>query len=308
MILSELASILGGELQGDPQLEIKCACGIDEQRPQAITFAENAKALAQAERQGFVALIISSTLNTDLPIIRVKNPRIAYAKALAIFNPPIERKPGCHPTSIISPTAHIDPTAYIGPLAIVADGARVGKNSVVEAQVKIGAHSILGDDSRLLAHTILGDNCQVGSKCLVGAHTQIIGGTIIGDDVEIGARCILDGCQISPKCRLDNMATMCKGSSLAPGAIMVSQSTVQENGKVGTFAILAAQAIVRPNGKVGDFAQIGGRCIVENEIPAGQGQWSGNPPLPYRDDMRRLAKRDHTPRYLREIQDKLKRK
>ncbi len=296
MRLQEIANLVGGTIQGDADLKIACVCGIDEQRPQAITFAENLKAAAQAERQGFTALVVSSNVKTSLPCVVVDKPRVAYAKLLRAFYPQLRHQPGCHPTASIDASAQIDASAYIGPRAVIGPRTVISARAEIEAQVIIGADCFVGEDSRLLAQVSLDDKCRVGAQCLVGARTRLTEGTQVSDDVEIGARCLLEGCQIAPKCRLDNMAMMRRGSTLGPGAIMVSQSTVEADGHVGSFCILAAQAVVQSGHRVGDLAQVGGRVLVNEDIPAGEGQWSGNPPLPYHDDMRRLAQRNAVPK------------
>ena len=69
--------------------------------------------------------------------------------------------------------------------------------------------------------------------------------------------------------------------------------------------MLAAQAVIAPQTKVGNFATIGGRVFVDADIPDGQATWSGTPPLPYRDDMRRLAQRNAVPKAVQKLQEKL---
>ena len=305
MKLAEIAQHLHGTAAGDGSAEILCVCGIDEHHPQAITFAENAQGVAQAEAQGFAALVIPAKLQTKLPCIAVANPRAAYAELLRLFHPAKPHQPGIHPAAIVSPSAVIAPDAYVGPYAVIEDKAEIAGKAVVEAHVIVGAGSKVGRETRLLAHVLLGAGCEIGSQCLVGAHTRITAGSAVGDDVEIGARCILENCRIAPGCRIDNMVLVRRGASLAAGTILVSHSSVLEEAQTGTFSVLAAQAVIAPQTKVGNFATIGGRVFVDADIPDGQATWSGTPPLPYRDDMRRLAQRNAVPKAVQKLQEKL---
>ncbi len=84
---------------------------------------------------------------------------------------------------------------------------------------------------------------------------------------------------------------------------MVSHSSVHEGAQVGMFAVLAAQSVVAPQAKVGNFATIGGRAFVETEIPEGNMQWTGNPPLPYREDMHRWAQRSAIPKLVKALEE-----
>lgn len=306
MKLAEIAEKIDGTLQGDPNLEITCVCGVDEQRPQAITFAENVKAIAQAERQGFAALVIPAKFSTKLPSIAVANARVGYAKLLNLYNPPRQHQPGIHPTAVVDASAKIDTSACIGPYAVIGARAEVCAGALVEAHAIMGADTYLGQGSRLLVHASMADKCRVGAACLIGSHTHLTDGTQVGDDVEIGARALLEGCTISPKCRLDNMTLVRRGATLAPGAIMVSHSSVHEGAQVGMFCVLAAQSVVGPNAKVGNFATVGGRVFVETELPEGNNQWSGNPPLPYREDMKRLAQRAAVPKLVARLEAALR--
>ena len=308
MKLAEIAQQLQGTLSGDGSIEILCVCGIDEIRPQAITFAENSQGVAQAEAQGFAALVISPKLTTKLPCIAAANPRLAYAKLLELFHPQTPHQPGIHPAAFVSPGAVIAPDAFVGPYAVVEDSAEIASKAVIEAHVIVGNGSRVGPETRLLAHVRLGSNCRVGSQCLIGAHTRVTDGSVIGDDVEIGARCILESCSIAQGCRIDNMVLVRRGASLAAGTILVSHSSVLERAQTGMFSVLAAQAVAAPDTKIGNFATVGGRVFVNADLPDGQTTWSGNPPLPYRDDMRRLAQRSAVPKAVKALQKKLKKR
>ncbi|MBQ7567462.1 hypothetical protein IJT17_01500 [bacterium] len=306
MKLSELAELLNGTVRGDGDIEIIRVCGADEQHPQAITFAEDLKSAALAERHNFAALLTSEKISTKLPCIVVSNPRIAYAKALNIFYPPRPYIPGVHPLAIVAPTAKVAASAYVGPYAIVEEGAEIADGAAAEAHTLIGANSYLGANSRLLAKASMGNNCRIGADCLIGAHTIITDGTTIGDDVEIGARCLLENCQISSKCRLDNMVLVRSEAVLAPGVIMVSHSSIMEEAQVGYFCVLAAQATIGPRAKVGNYATIGGRVFVSGEIPEGQMSWAGDPPLPYKEHMHRWAQRNSADKAVKKLQKAIK--
>ncbi|MDO5295518.1 MAG: LpxD N-terminal domain-containing protein [bacterium] len=306
MKLTELAQLLQGSVAGD-DVEIYCVCGIDEQHPHAITFAENSQSAAQAEDQGFKALVIPAKVKTNLPHITVANPRLAYAQLLQLFHPPLQYQSGIHTSAIIAPSAAVAPSAYVGPYAIINERAEIGENAVIEAHALVGTGCRIGSDTRLLAHASLGDGSSVGTQCLIGPHTRITAGSIIGDDVEIGARCILEECQIDQGCRIDNMVLVRSGAHLGPGTILVSHTTVQEGAQTGMFCVLAAEASAMPQTKVGNYATVGGRVVISADIPDGQTTWSGNPPLPHREDMRRLAQRNAVPKVVKALQKQLKR-
>src|ERR1700743_1790966 len=156
MQLGELATRLGAELRGNPQLEITGVRGIEVAGPSEITFVANPRYAGLTKTTQAAAVLVEPEF-PEIPTatLRIKNPYYAFARALGLFYQPPEYSPGIHPT------AAIDPPAEIG------EGAPSGAYAVVGAGVKIGPHAIL------LPHVVLYPGVQAGSHFFAHAHAVV---------------------------------------------------------------------------------------------------------------------------------------
>src|SRR5690606_30680188 len=119
--------------------------------------------------------------------IRVDNPRLAYARAVAaLLVEPVE--PGIAATAVVDPAASADPTASIGELVVIEAGARIGARTVVDHHAVVKAGVTIGDDCRIGSHTTIGGPGFGYERDETGAAYRIphLGTVEIGDRVEIG--------------------------------------------------------------------------------------------------------------------------
>src|ERR1043166_5755266 len=100
MRLSELAELTGARLEGD-DLEIVGAAGLDEAGEGHVTFLANPRYTPRVNSTRASAIYLSEEATTEkqIAILRVKDPYLAYTRALRIFNPEAELEPFIHPRS-----------------------------------------------------------------------------------------------------------------------------------------------------------------------------------------------------------------
>ena len=85
---AEVASLLEGEVVGDPNLILKGFSPADKARQDDLTFAENATYFGRAEKSAAAAVVVDRDYGPSAKtLIRVKNARVAFARALPIFFP-----------------------------------------------------------------------------------------------------------------------------------------------------------------------------------------------------------------------------
>jgi UDP-3-O-[3-hydroxymyristoyl] glucosamine N-acyltransferase len=98
--LKELADELNGELLGDGSIEIRDVAGIREALPGDLTFIANSRYDAYLEETRASAVICArDTRQTDVPLILVDNPYLAFQQAVRIFRPIATVPLGIHPTA-----------------------------------------------------------------------------------------------------------------------------------------------------------------------------------------------------------------
>ena len=144
----ELADLLQGSIiQGDPSLKLTGVNGLEEAGPTEISFAVPPYLeLAGKSRAGAIMIPEEGELKGPQALIRVKNPRAAFAKLLMLFRPPESVESGISQYAFVHPTARIGKNAAILPFAYIAEDAEIGDNAIIYPHVYIGRHAKVGSD------------------------------------------------------------------------------------------------------------------------------------------------------------------
>ena len=120
--LGELARLVGGDLEGDPSLEIRGFASLESAGPGDLSFVAAERHLAGARRSAAVALIAPPGLDLGgRPAIRVAQPYAAIAAVVRVFFPEPVLAPGVHPTAHIADSARVSPGATVGAFAVVGE-------------------------------------------------------------------------------------------------------------------------------------------------------------------------------------------
>ena len=119
--LGELAAFLGGELQGPADLSIEGLAPIDQATPREITFITHGRFARLADQSRAAAFIVSQEYaGLARPLIIVAHPYLAYARAAALFAPPVWRWPGISDLAYLGPAVALGQEVSIAPLALSA--------------------------------------------------------------------------------------------------------------------------------------------------------------------------------------------
>ena len=176
--LREIARRFGGEIAGDPVVEVCRVATLENAAPDAIAFLANARYLPQlkATRAGAVIVGESGRNATQLPRIVCANPYSYFARVSALFNPAPVARPGAHVTAVIDLSARIAVDAEIGPCAVVGRGPVVGSGCIVGAGCFIGDGVVIGPGTRLYP------NVTVYHDCVIGDRVVLHSGVVLGAD------------------------------------------------------------------------------------------------------------------------------
>ena len=212
--LSQIAELLGAELQGDGALEIKKIATLANAHSGHIAFLANSKYRSQLETTQASAVIVSQAdaqYFSGSKII-VANPYVIYAKLAQFMDTtPRSASTGIHPSATVHSTAIVSDSAAIGANtvieadAVIGDNAQIGPNSFIGERVKIGS------GTKLWSSVTIYHDVEIGSDCLFQANSVVgsdgfgyanergqwvkipqLGSVIIGNKVEIGASTTID--------------------------------------------------------------------------------------------------------------------
>ncbi len=325
--VSEVADHLQGEVQGDPAARLTGFATADRAQSGDLTFAENETFFAQAEQTAATAIIAEARFTSARKtVIRVKNPRVAFAKVLALFFPERTMVPGIHPGAVVAASAQIDPTAHIGPHCTIGERVRIGANVVLESGNFVGEDSIIGADSRLFPNAVLYARTELGQRVRVHAGTVIgsdgygyvqdqgihrkvpqIGQVIIGDDVEIGANVTVDrgalgATRIGRGTKIDNLVQIAHNVVIGEHCLLISQVGIAGSCKLGNYVILAGQAGLAGHLNIGNQVTVGAKAGVMTDIPDGE-KWLGAPAQPDRQAKRMMLAMMQLPDLIKRVSD-----
>lgn len=325
MKVSEIAQQIGGQIVGDPNLELKGFSPAYAAKKGDLTFAENEAYFRLAEQSAASAILVDTLFAAgSKTLIHVSNARIAFAKILPLFFPEPEFQSSVHPTAVVAPTATIDESAYIGPFCTIGEKVKIGPKAIVEAGCYIGDHCSLGANSHLFPRVTLYPGTNVGNRVRIhagavigsdgfgyvldaGAHRKVpqVGHVLIHDDVEIGANTTVDRGALGPTVigrgtKVDNLVQLGHNVVTGEHCILVSQVGVAGSTKLGSYVTIAGQAGIAGHLKIGNRVIISAQSGVMSHVPDGE-KWFGSPAAPDRQMKRQLLAAQQLPELLRRV-------
>ncbi len=309
---AQLAQELEAELLGDGSTQLTGFAPADRAQAGHLTFAENEKYFTQAEQGGASAILVgASARSSRKTLLRVKNPRVAFAKVLPLFFPETQLPGGIHPSAVVAKSAQVDATAHIGPHCVVGERVKIGARTALMGGNHIGDDAQIGDDGRFFPNVVVYSRSQIGHRVRVHAGTVIgsdgygyvfdagqhrkilqIGNVVIHDDVEIGANTCIDrgalgSTIIGRGTKIDNLVQVAHNVVVGEGCLLVGQSGYAGSTTLGNFVVVAAQAGIAGHLKIGNQVTVAGQSGVMNDIPDG-GKWLGSPACPDREAKRQF--------------------
>jgi UDP-3-O-[3-hydroxymyristoyl] glucosamine N-acyltransferase len=329
MTLGELAERIGAELVGGADASgvvVTGVAGIETAGPQQVTFVANPKYAGLAKTTTAGALIVDPEFAVvDVPTLRVKNPYLAWSKAIEAFHPAPVYAAGIHPT------------------AVVAESAKTGARAHIGAYVVVGEGCVLGDDAVLLPHVVLYPGVTVGARFFAHAHAVVREGCVLGDDVvlqngavigadgfgfakdesgrwvkivqagpavledavEVQANACIDRAsvgetRIKAGAKIDNLVQVGHGSTVGENTLLCAQVGLAGSSHVGKDVILAGQVGVAGHLTIGDGAIATAQTGIPNDVAAGA-VVSGYPAMDNRDWLRMVAAVRRLPEMVRKM-------
>src|ERR1700760_1578850 len=155
MKLRDLAAHLGATLHGDGDTEITGVAGMEEAVSGHITFVSNPRYAAAAKTTRASAVLVAPEFpEIAAATLRLANPYLAFAQAIALLHPVPTYPPGVHPTAVIDPAAILGPDAHIGAYVVIGAGARIGDGAVLLSHVVVYPGVIAGRNLFAHAHAV----------------------------------------------------------------------------------------------------------------------------------------------------------
>jgi UDP-3-O-[3-hydroxymyristoyl] glucosamine N-acyltransferase len=328
MKLSEIASRLGCQLEGDGELEITGVAGIEEAQHGHLTFLANRRYAPLVKTTRASAIVIATDAGPQpLAALRSENPYLDFARAIELFYQPPKYAPGIHPTAVISATARIASDAHIGPYCFVDDGVEIGRHAMLHSFVVIYRGAQIGDDFVAHSHSAVREFCRIGHRVIlqngvvIGSDgfgfakqgdgrwykMQQSGIAVIEDDVEIQAESCVDRATIGETrirrgAKLDSFVQVGHACTVGEDTLLCGQVGLAGSTIVGNRCILAGQAGSAGHLAIGDGAVLTARSAVHLDVPAGQ-IVSGSPAMDNKLWLKCTVAFNHLPELVKTVRE-----
>jgi len=313
MKLAEIAEFLRGNLEGDGTAEISRVAAFDKAGTGEISFLEKTDSPVQTNAS---ALIVPENfhLETNVALIKVKNPKLGFAKIAAVLHPPKKRVITTHPTALIADSARLGKNLFIGAFVTIGENSEIGDGTEIRAGAKIGDNVRIGANCVIHPNVFIEDGCRVGSGTILhfgvcigadgfgyvrdGANGYVkfpqIGTVTIGDDVEIGAHTCVDRgalgeTRIGDGTKIDNLVQIAHNVRIGKRVVIASQTGISGSTVIEDDCVIGGQVGFGDHATVKSGAIIGSQAGVLPGKIVREGVWWGTPVQPLDEYKRQNA-------------------
>ena len=146
----EIADILGGTVDGNPEAKVSTFARIESGKPGAICFFANPKYEQYVYECKADIIIVNKTFEPNAPVsatmVRVED---SYAAVAALLDYVTAKKRSYR--------------RYRGCRSRVRWSAKIGKKVYIGDFAYIGKNALVGDYNKIYEHVYVGDNVKIGS-------------------------------------------------------------------------------------------------------------------------------------------------
>jgi len=278
MTVLEIARLINGVVDGEPDREIGGVAALEAAGPADLTFATDSRALGQAvqSRAGCILIPRGSSLG-EHTTVAVADPKLAFIRAAALLISPARHPEGIHATAVVSAEASLGPGVSAGPHCVIEPGARVGARTRLAAGVVVSAGAEIGEDSTFHPGVTIYPGARIGNRVTLHAGVVIggdgfgyvfaegrhhkfpqLGGVVIEDGVEIGCNSTIDRGSLGT-------------TVIGEGTKIDNLVHIAHNVRIGKHCVIVAQAGISGSVSIGDFAVIGGQVGIGDHVTIEEG-------------------------------------
>ena len=326
----QIAELIQGRVEGDPNATINTFAKIEEGKPGAISFLSNAKYTNYIYDTESSVVLVDEALVLDKPVkatlIRVKSAYEAVAKLLQMYDSMKAKKGGIDSLAFIDPTAKIGKDCYVAPFVAIGPNVTIGDGCVLHPHVTIGSNVSVGSNTEIYPNAVIYHDCKVGNNCILHAGCVIgadgfgfapgpdgydkipqIGIVTIEDNVEVGANTCIDrstmgSTYVRKGVKLDNLVQIAHNTDIGENTVMSSQVGIAGSTKVGKWCMFGGQVGIAGHISIGDKVCLGAQSGVPGSLKDGE-NLIGTPPIPLTNYFRSSAIFKRLPDIYRQIND-----
>ena len=315
----EIAEILGGTVDGNPEVKVTSFARIESGRPGAISFFANPKYEQYVYTSKADVIIVNKSFEPKEPVqatmVRVDD---AYAAVAALLDYVTAKKRsykryrGCRSkvrwSAKVGKKVYVGDFAYVGKHSQIGDYTKIYEHVYIGDDVKIGSHCIIYPGVRIYPGCVIGNNVILHANAVIGADgfgfapledgtwkkIEHTGNVIIEDDVEIGANTCVDKSQMGSTIvrqgvKIDNLCQIAHNVEVGRNTVMAAQTGVAGSTKIGEHCIIAGQVGIAGHLTIANNTTIGAQAGVLGKVRKEGEVLMGSPAFNLNDYMRSYA-------------------
>ena len=306
---TQIAAILEGKVEGNPNAEVWNVAKIEEGAPGMISFLANPKYTHFIYETQSSIVIVNQDFEATAPIqatlIRVPDAYASFAKLLSFYDQMMQNKQGVSSLAFVSSTAqcgeNLYENLYLGEFVFVGENARIGNNVKLYPQVYVGDGCVISDNTvlypgvKLYRNTVIGKNCILHAGAVLGAdgfgfapqadgHYEKIpqvGNVVVDDNVEIG-RSTMGSTRVHKGVKLDNLIHLAHNVEVGENSALAAQVGVSGSTHLGKNCVVGGQSGFVGHITIADGSKFGGQSGIMGSIKEENQEFMGTPIQPLR--------------------------
>lgn len=327
MTTAALARVLGAKLIGKGEVSISSVASLSNAESSDLLFVEDSGLLAAALTSKAGAVLageFATKQKSSKPLLIARQPRLAFARAARLLQPPVHFPARVHPSALVRESAKLGKEVGIGPHALVGRNCIIGARSMIGANCFVDDGVKLGDDCRIGPRVTIYSGTTIGDRVLVQAGTVLgsagfgyvrdaetgryeqfpqLGCLEIGDDVEIGAnvtidRGALEATIIGRGVKIDNLVHIAHNVQIGENVVIAALTGISGSSVIEKNVIIGGQVGIGDHARVTEGVILGsGSGVLTKKIVRGKGVvfW-GRPAKPLKQHLKELAALSRLPK------------
>lgn len=312
----ELAEILSGTVEGNPEAIVTDFARIESGKPGTICFFANPKYEKYVYSSKAEIIIVNKTFVPSQPVgatlIRVDD---AYSAIASLLDYVTAKKRSYRRYRAFSAVkkwsaklgrkVYLGANSFVGSHAVVGDCTKIYENVYIGENVKIGKFCILYPGVKIYPNCVIGDNVILHAGVVIGSDgfgfapledgtykkIEHTGNVVIGNNVEIGANSTVDKSQmgstiIHDGVKIDNLVQIAHNVEIGENTVICAQTGIAGSTKIGRHCTLAGQVGIAGHITIADNTTIAAQSGVTSSIKKEGEAYFGSPALKYNEFMR----------------------
>ena len=324
--LLSVAQSVQAQVLGDGAVKVSGIASITQATSVDLVFVEDEGGLPAALASRAAAVIAGEFARADgskqgppasKPLLIVKNPRLAFARAARLLCPAPDRPPGTHASAVVHASVRLGKNVSLAERVVLGENVEIGDGSWIGAGAVIGAGVSLGSDCEIYPNVTIYPGARLGHRVIIHAGAVLgadgfgyvrdrasghfekfpqVGRLEIGDDVEIGANSTIDRgalevTRIGRGAKIDNLVHIGHNCQIGEDVVIAAQTGLSGSIVIEKNVVLGGQVGIGEHARIGEGVMLGGQGgVLPNKVLRGKGvAFWGTPARPVREYLKQLA-------------------